>query len=455
MRISRDVAGFDSAAATTGAVARFLRGGDFVALGQPAARLLYPVAAALNRLPVPARQWWYRTASGAEARPPERVAGLDLEQVAAGVVRCYPDRPYPAAVLGSSGGALVHLCAALGAPFLPQTLLLPVRQRGVDPDDPERAAHTFDATATALLAGNPHTVLHHMHDPNQDRLTLGRLAYFRVKRTRLGPAYERFLVRTLRPGAVLYLAECTRRWPTTRIGPRHVFQFGAVGGMEPDEYAEGSPRVADYLRRHGVARSRWTPPAPDGDSPEAEWGFDPALREDVCRFAARHGFRVRRLVYDDPEAPSPGVADLYRWWYGQRGLPTTRLLVESFVLCDPWWALRTACVPYWTTFSVTPSLRRLSGYLDRNAPFDLVAAMPFPHGVASVGLAGTADWAPLLARARVAGRFVAVSPDRFPADLGALFAVRRSLRALPGRFPLPEPLPPEAVEPFLPPDGAG
>lgn len=151
-----------------------------------------------------------------------------------------------------------------------------------------------------------------------------------------------------------------------------------------------------------------------GDSPEAEWGFEPALREDVCRFAARHGFRVRRLVYDDPEAPSPGVADLYRWWYGRRGLPTTRLLVESFVLCDPCWALRTACVPYWTTFSVTGSLRRLAGYLDRTAPFDLVAAMPFPHGVASVGLAGTADWAPLLARARVAGRFVAVSRTGSP-----------------------------------------
>ncbi|WP_203833448.1 hypothetical protein, partial [Actinoplanes regularis] len=32
-----------------------------------------------------------------------------------------------------------------------------------------------------------------MHDPNQDRLTLRRITYFRVKRQKLGPAYERFL----------------------------------------------------------------------------------------------------------------------------------------------------------------------------------------------------------------------------------------------------------------------
>ena len=61
------------------------------------------------------------------------------------------------------------------------------------PDDPMRAAHAFDDTARALLAANPDLVLHHMHDPNQDRSTLRRLAYFRVKRTRLGPAYEKFL----------------------------------------------------------------------------------------------------------------------------------------------------------------------------------------------------------------------------------------------------------------------
>jgi hypothetical protein len=105
-----------------------------------------------------------------------------------------------------------------------------------------------------------------MHDPNQDRLTLRRVAYFRVKRTRLGSDYERFLTDTLAPGGTIYLAECRQRWPTTQIGERHVFQFGAVGGMLPQEYLDGSPRVADYLRRYRIPQDRWHAPAPDGDS---------------------------------------------------------------------------------------------------------------------------------------------------------------------------------------------
>jgi hypothetical protein len=60
--------------------------------------------------------------------------------------------------------------------------------------------------------------------------------------------------------------------------------------------------------------------------------FEPGLREDVTTFATRRGFRVQRLSFDEPEDVSPLVADLYRWWYAQRGLPATRLLVDSFMM---------------------------------------------------------------------------------------------------------------------------
>jgi hypothetical protein len=129
-------------------------------------------------LPVRAREAIYSAASGAEAQPARRIAALDIETVYAGVAELYPVRRYPAILLGSSSGALVHLAAALGVPWLPQTLLLPVRQRRLPVDDPMRATHAFDATARALLDRNPDLVLHHMHDPNQDRLTLRRVAYW-------------------------------------------------------------------------------------------------------------------------------------------------------------------------------------------------------------------------------------------------------------------------------------
>jgi len=74
--------------------------------------------------------------------------------------------------VGSSNGAVVHLAAALGAPWLPQTLLLPVRHGGVHPDDPAGDLATAVEPARVLLAANPELVLHHMHDANQDRLMI-------------------------------------------------------------------------------------------------------------------------------------------------------------------------------------------------------------------------------------------------------------------------------------------
>ena len=43
----------------------------------------------------------------------------------------------------------------------------------------------------------------------------------------------------------------------------------------------------------------------------------------MLRFARERGYRVRRIVFDEPEALSPLVADLYRWWYRSAGCPAT------------------------------------------------------------------------------------------------------------------------------------
>jgi hypothetical protein len=440
MKLPREIAGFDSASAMVVALARFLHGKDTPPLGKPAFRALRPVAAAVAHLPEPARQRIYSVFSGAEGRREEDLARLDLDAVARTIAQVYPRRRYPAVVIGSSNGALTHLCAALGVPWLPQTVLLPVRQRNLSPDDPGRAAHAFDRTARALLDRNPDVVLHHMHDPNQDRLTLRRMAYFRVKRTRLGAGYQQFLTEALEPGGTILLTECGQRWPVRTLGERHLFQFGAVGGMPAHEYRDGSPRVAEYLRRYRAPVDRWQAPSPDADAPEAEWGFEPGLRDDIDAFARRHGYRVQRLVYDQPEDLSPLVADLYRWWYAERGLPGDRLVIDSFMLLDPWWTLRTGAVPYWTVFPVQPSLDGLSRYLDGADPYDFMHLGLFCHGVDSVGMATAAQWRQILGRAKIDGSFAGVSPRRYPSDPRTFFGFQRALRAIPQRHAMPESL---------------
>src|SRR5215208_5729567 len=302
------------------ALGNYLRGEDFPMIGsmpRSVEPLMKALVAVVNGLPRRVREEVYTWSGRSEAVPPKRLEQVRAEDISRWVVSHYPRRRYPAAVIGSSNGALVHLCAALGIPWLPQTFLIPVR-RNMDPDEPVQELEWGRGAARSLLAVNPELELHQMFDPNQDRLMARRMAYFRVKRLRLGKTYEQFLEENLEEGATLLVAECGLKWPTTQVGERHVFQFGALGGARPDEFLHGSERVEDYLAGYGSHRKRWNPPEPDGERPEAEWGFEPILREDIERFAREKGYRMRRVVFEEPEDLSPLVAELYRRWYEER-----------------------------------------------------------------------------------------------------------------------------------------
>lgn len=453
MRAPPYLANFDSATAMTQAVANVLRGEDFPIFGSfprwslPAMRLAGSV---VNRLPRTMREQLYIFSGRSEAIAPEKLASVRAERVAEWMVSLHPKRRYPAVAIGSSNGAAVHLWAALGVPWLPQTFLMPVARAGISPDEPQADAFWAQAPARAFLKANPDVQLHHMHDPNQDRLMIQKMTYFRVKRRRLGAAYEDFLKRSLAPGGTIFVVECNLRWPTRQYGERHLFQFGALGGATPDEYRHGGPRVEDYLTRYHSPRRRWEPPAPDGQRAEAEWGFEPSLREDVERLAREQGYRVRRIVFETPEDLSPLVADLYRWWYRARGIADNRLLVESFIVMEPYWALRGGLIPFWMVFNKEPSAQALAAYLDRTEAFDEILMMLFSHGVDSIGLTSIEEWRQLLKRARRHGAFVGVDEAAYPRDFAVFaryyFDLRRKIQS---RGPIVAPLELHQLDQFL------
>jgi hypothetical protein len=445
------LANFDSTTAMLRATAAALRGEDFPMLGALPRRAL-PLARVgttlVNALPAKVREGLYTRSGGSEAISPGELGGVSAEDLSRWAAGSYPRSSYPAVAVGSSNGALAHLWAALGVPWLPQTFLVPVRRSGVPVDEPKADLEWGKRHAASLLEANPDVMLHQMHDANQDRLMLRRMAYFRIKKLRLGEAYESFIRESLPPGGTVFLVECRRAWPTTRVGERHVYQHGAVGGATEEEFLRGGERVEGYLRRYGSPRKRWDSPEPDGENPEAEWGFEPALRESVERLARQEGYRVRRILFEEPEDPSPFVADLYRRWYGERGIPTGRLLIESFIMLEPHLAIRTGSVPLWTVFPTEPSLERAERYLDRVIPFEEIRAMLFSHGVESVGLPPIARWREVLKRARRYGGFVGVDEGKFPRDYAAFIRYNTELRKVRPLYP-PAPLSLEELDAFL------
>lgn len=439
---------FDSASGLARAAGAALRGEDFPALGQ--SRLLEPLARAVSHLPASLREKLFALSGATEGIAPRRLRSVRAEAAAEWAVEQYPARSYSAVAVGSSNGALPHLAAAFDMPWLPQTFLTVVRNLRNHPDKPKAAMAHGRRHAPSLLDADPDIQLHHLFDPNQDRLMVRYIDHFRIKKRRLGAAYEDFLHRRLVPGGTILLVECTYSWPVARVGPRHVFQLGGAGGAPPEEYVTGSPRVADFLARRGADRRAWDAPLPDESAPEAEWGFAPELRDDVLRFARAHGYAVKRLIFDDPMDLSPLVTDFYRDWYRTRGIEPARLLVESFMMVEPALALRTGSVPFWLTFNMDPSAEALETYLQRSEHWDEIRLVLFQNGVEGIGYPSPDRWQEILGRhARREGSFLGTRPDKHPRDMGAMSRYHAAIKALPERHPLPKPLPLERLAQFL------
>jgi hypothetical protein len=106
------------------------------------------------------------------------------------------DHIHPAVLVGSLKGAAVHLVAALGVPWLPQTLLIPVRQRGVHPDEPAEDLRAMVEPVTRLLAANPELVLRYTHGNRVRRIVFEQPEDLSPLVTDLcrGTAAERLLV---------------------------------------------------------------------------------------------------------------------------------------------------------------------------------------------------------------------------------------------------------------------
>jgi hypothetical protein len=165
--------------------------------------------------------------------------------------------------------------------------------------------------------------------------------------------------------------------------------------------------------------------------------------------ADERGWHVRRIGFDDPEQPSPLVAELYRWWYQQRNIQSSRLVVSSFVLMEPLWTLRTGSIPFWMTFNKEPSAAWLEHYLDEHGPFDEIYLMLFAHGAESAGLPPMERWTQLLDRARRHGDFAGVDPTEHPFDLAVYARYDAALKRIPARYPMPPQLTVEQLDEFL------
>ncbi|KEO75747.1 hypothetical protein [Anditalea andensis] len=420
-------AGFDSGLGFVTALSHFLKGEDFEGLGTMPA--IKPLASIINLLPRKLRETLYVESTGAEGINPNETGSIEAEEFSKAVVNMYPKRKYPAIIIGSSSGAVSHLAAAMGIPFLPQTHLIPInRPSSLSVDDPKATMEWGIPSGEALLKNNPQLKLHFMMDPAQDRLTLEKVGFFRVKMQRVDLAYERFIIENLQEGGTIIISNCERKWPVTTINKRFSFQFGCVGGADQEDYFQKTDRTAAFLEKYNANVRSWDPPKTDSHQPESEWGFDPAISDDILRIAKDNDYGVREWKFEDADDPSPFVAELYKWFYHKNGVLTNRLVVESFIMHDPYWMLKTGSIPFWMKFNMETSAARLKEYLEKSDQYDEIYLMLFSHGTEGIGFTGIEDWKKIIGKSRYKNDFLGVDTEKFPWDLGSMIMYNKDFQ---------------------------
>ncbi|MBN2482824.1 MAG: hypothetical protein JXD21_01320 [Candidatus Omnitrophica bacterium] len=372
----------------------------------------------LNSLPEKTRQRIYTWVGAMEGIDHHKIAQIEAEEMSRHAVSQYPVKQYPGMMIGSSNGAVVHLCAALDIPWLPQTFLVAIR-RDMGPDDLKQDAEWGRPVAEEIHRHNPELIMHQMHDPVQDRLMVSKMGYFRMKRRTLGKTYEHFIKTNLIPGGTLFVCECTYQWEKTRFSDHHFFQVGGLGDVSDREYLQGSDRVGRFLKEQGSPLKKWDVPETTGRYPEAEWGFSPELHEDIIRYAKENGYKVMTIIFDHPEDISAFTADFYRWWYRKNDFVSRRVLIECFALLEPLWSVLTRSVPFWLAFNTSSSMETVKKYIKRHGDFDDIYVFLLSNGVRGIGISRPDQWEEIFNYARHQGIFLGVDEEEFPQDMGA------------------------------------
>ncbi len=351
---------------------------------------------------------------------PALASYVETERIAQQALRAYDgaEGPYPAVVIGASSGGAAYLAALLGAPLLPSYFLFSFTYAG-DPDDID-AYHQFGASIIeTILANNPELIAINHFDPVHDRLLIAHVNHVRVKLLDLPLAYRRFLRERLAPDGVIFFTDCTYPWEQYRIGERHFFQVGGLGGYDAEVFLEGDPELDDWLAAQGSKhRGGWrlADDYPLITTRESEWGSWPLFREAVERFAQEEGLQFKAIHGGSPEDFSALAYTAYLWEARLRERSPQGILVECFNTFNPTAALRSDLLPLWLPFLCDDSLHffaRMISYSPENLPllFSLI-----PHFQPTPDMPGVSTWEQIASPTNPL-IWIGVNPKRHPFDV--------------------------------------
>jgi hypothetical protein len=405
----------------------------------------------INKTPRALRQKLYSWSGWIDALQRKDIEQIHPPDIADWVTNLYPLKKYNGVFFGASNGAAIHLAAALGMAWIPQTYLLAFR-RMIKADQILRDIEWGEKIIRPFLRKYSYIHAAQMHDPVQDRLMVTKMGYFRIKFLQLPELFSKFISSHISPTQPLVTIECNYSWPSLSVNERHSFQLGGFGAIDPYEYLEGSDRTRTFLKKVGSPVSHWETFKPSGELPEAEWGYYDQCNQELQNQARNHNAPFYRFIFDHPEGLSDFTCDLYQWWYQKRlNYDSRKMLIENFALVAPYRSVRSGTIPFWLAFNTENSAQRLETYLKKRRKFEEIYLLLMSNGVTEgIGLATIEQWHRLLGLANHQGRLIGVDEREYPLDFATFLRYQKEItELLPNKNPLPNSLTIEEVKEFL------
>jgi len=379
----------------------------------------------LNVLPVNMRVGIADRISSSIGNSKDDFEKFDTEGAATWVTDGYPAEKYPGVVIGAPGLSATFLSVLLGAPFLPQPLLLNAR-RDFKPDNAQGYLDAGTEITEPLLANNPSIEATIHFDPVHDRFLIKRVVFVRMKFLELPKAYRRFIENRLLPGSPVILLDCGYKWLRAKVSDRLYFQLGGLGGISAMEYIEETEALRTYRKKWGAPDdATWKIDGEYVEGPESEWGSSGTMLDDAEKVAAEHGQIPVRVRHNHPIELSSKVFKLHRRMWQGTERPDS-IYVGVFTHTEPRFPMVTGCLPLWLPFITDENVAQadeiIGEWRDNCAILksDGTAYMTLhPSFCAPPDIVYLPTWRELLKKYFREVKILGIDPGRYPFDLGS------------------------------------
>jgi len=324
---------------------------------------------------------------------------INVENLANNVIKAYDvleNKKFDSIIIGPGSGATADIANAMNAPLLPvHTMVIELRLfNPIKPDDIKKYLREGSELAKIILKNNKNIDIVIHDDVIHDRTMVKRYLINRIKFKKLPKAYDSFIRKFLKKNGTIIFIENTQSWKQYKINKNIWFQLGGYGGIEFEEYVNGSERINNWLRK-SIQRHRggWSLNYSVEQRPESEWGTPRGLDMDIKDYCRKN--KLRFIKIKTKHITNLSLLSAYLWYErNKKDGKSNGYSIGTFWAHSPTASALSRYIPYWAPWPDESTLRIADSHLNKMInDFDVPKKVIFArHGAIGPDIVGIRGW---------------------------------------------------------------